>query len=114
MKKFLFFSLFLVLTLQVNAQIHRGKVMEGDQWVIPTTDQALKLIMDEERGAREPAVAILRQELGPVPAVELDAFAEELGRIVRDGTSQQSELASGALRLATIDQGHGIPYTKSA
>ena len=100
---------------QVNAQHQKGKVMEGGEWHVPTTEKALELMMldIDDGGTGEPAEAILRQVFETMPAAELDAFAEELGRIVRDGTSFQSSRAAGVLIAASRDHDEGTPYTKS-
>ncbi len=105
-----------MFAMQVNAQYQKGKVMEGGEWHVPTTEKALELMMldIDDGGMGESAEAILRQVFTAMPATELDAFAEELGRIVRDGTSFQSYQAAGALIAASKDHGEGTPYAKSA
>ena len=115
MKKLIHLIVACMFAMQVNAQHQKGKVMEGGEWHIPTTEKALELLMldSENGGTSEPAEAILRQVFEVMPTAELDAFAEELGRIVRDGTKFQSHLASWALVMASDDYGRGTPYAKS-
>ncbi len=115
MKKLIHLIIACMFATQVNAQHQKGKVMEGGEWHIPTTEKALELLMldSENGGTSEPAEAILRQVFEVMPTAELDAFAEELGRIVRDGTKFQSHLASWALVMASDDYGRGTPYAKS-
>ena len=116
MKKLIHLIVACMFVMQANAQYQKGKVMEGGEWHVPTTEKALELMMldIDDGGTGEPAEAILRQVFEAVPAAELDALAEELGRIVRDGTSFQSYQAADALIAASRDHGEGMPYTKSA
>ena len=116
MKKLVHLIISCMFAMQVNAQYQKGKVMEGGEWHVPTTEKALELMMldIDDGGTGEPAEAILRQVFETMPAAELDAFAEELGRIVRDGTSFQSYQAADALIAASRDHGEGMPYAKSA
>ncbi|MCY4158156.1 MAG: hypothetical protein OXE92_09385 [Bacteroidetes bacterium] len=114
MKKVIVLSLISVFAVQVHAQFYKkGKVMEDGQWVAPTPERALELIMADTDGTEDPAEAVLLQVYDVLPADELDAFAEELGRIVRDGNYIQSMRAGLALLIASKDHGRGIPYTKS-
>ena len=57
------------------------------------------------------AVAVLRQVFNTRSAAELDAFADELGRLLRDGTEYQSYNAFWALRAAGSElRDDGIRY----
>ena len=74
-----------------------GAVMVDGVWRAPSIEMALRLLMaddpDQYYYAKSAAVAILKQVFEPQTAAELDAFAEELGRIFRDGTEEQSRKA---------------------
>ena len=116
MKKFIHLIVACMFATQANAQYQKGKVMEGGEWHVPTTEKALELMMldIDDGGTGEPAEAILRQAFETMPAAELDAFAEELGRIVRYGARYQSNRAGMVLVMASKDLSHGTPYTRSA
>ena len=113
-------SLMLSLLLPLDAQAHQTDVLptpymvwlEG-VWHVPTPETALLALMAQHGARSAPAVAVLRQVFDARPAAELDTFAAELARILRDGTSAQSYRASIALMLSAHkypDDDSDTPY----
>ena len=108
MKKLMLWLSLLLLPAGAQAQEaedsykHKyGAVMVDGVWRAPSIEMALRLLTgdDPDRGYKgvSAATAILKQVFEPQTAAELDAFAEELGRIFRDGTEDQSRKAWFAL-----------------
>ena len=98
---------------EVDMLPRKGRVLVNGEWQFPTPETALRDLLANAaaRGALGPwedlpedtpdwraaAVAVLRQVFNTRPAAELDAFANELGRLFRDGTKNQSHNAFQAL-----------------
>ena len=118
MKNLLLSLLVLMLPAVAAAQetrVHykKGMVMDNGTWQKPTPETALRALMAQEVADSDPAAALLRQVFHPRPAAELDAFADELARIVREGTNVQSSQASLALIFSAVKYqgtGRGTPY----
>lgn len=120
MKRILLFSVALLVPVATGAQEkekppERGMVMEAGEWRAPTPATALRaLLSDSERSVgRHAAVAVLRQRFGAFSAAELDAFADDLAGIMRDGTPVQVFQARMTLIFAAQtyeDPERGVPY----
>ena len=102
----------LFIAHQANVPHKRGMVPVEGVSQVPALKTALRALMAQENAA--PAVAVLRQTVDTRPAAELDAFADELARIVREGTNIQSNRASIALVLSALkDQESGRETRRS-
>ena len=92
----------------------KGMVMEAGEWRAPTPATALRALLSDTDGlvGRDAAVAVLRQQFGTFSVAQLDAFADDLLRVTRDGTRPQGHRAHMALihAAATMGPEHGIPY----
>ena len=104
---------------EVDMLPRKGRVLVNGEWQFPTPETALRDLLanaavwdalDPGEGTpggtpdwRAAAVAVLRQVFNTRPAAELDAFANELGRLLRDGTKNQSRNAFRALRNAASE-----------
>ncbi len=121
MKRILLFSAALLVPVGTGAQEKEkppqsGMVMEAGEWLAPTPATALRaLLSDPERSVgRDAVVAVLRQRFGTFSTAELNAFADDLAGIMRDGTRVQVYQARRALIQAAptwegIERG-GVPY----
>ena len=87
-----------------------GLVLDNGVWQAPTPATVLRDLL-ANAAARE---ADLRQRYDTRPAAELDAFAAELGRIMRDGSSRESGNAEWALIKASSNSYGGTPYAGAA
>ena len=93
-----------------------GMVMEAGEWRAPTPATALRALLDDADGLigrRDAAIAVLRQRFGTFSAAELDAFADDLASVMRDGTDQQATDAHMALIFAAATYWppeRGVPY----
>lgn len=91
-----------------------GMVMEAGEWRAPTPATALRALLDDaDIGRRDAAIAVLRQRFGTFSTAELDAFADDLARVMRDGTDQQATEAHMALISASrayVSPERGVPY----
>ena len=99
-----------MLAAGASAQSKIGMHLDNGVWKQPTLQSALDVIESDY----QPALAILRQEFGPVPSSELDAFADELGRLMQEGTQAQVSRARIALISATVTDSDGTAYAKAA
>lgn len=83
--------------------------------VIPTPQYALDAIQAEKVWAQRAARVVLRQVHGPRSAAELDAFADELGRLMLESSwHMRARYVVDALRdAADLDPAnYGIPYER--
>ena len=93
-----------------------GMVMEAGEWRAPTPATALRALLDDADGGvgrRDAAIAVLRQRFGTFSAAQLDAFADDLASVMRDGTEVQARDARRALANAAatyMGPEHGVPY----
>ena len=70
--------------------------------------------MAAEGATDDPAIDVLRQTIGKHSAAELDAFADELGRLFREGSGAESRRAALALQISAMeDYPEGVPYTRA-
>ena len=94
-----------------SAQYKRGKLLEDGVWKAPTPQMALDAIMVDQNRATDAAVAVLRQTFETRSPVELDAFADELGRLLIESIQPQHRfVATLALWEASKRDYDGIPY----
>ena len=70
------------------AQSKRGMHLKDGAWVKPTPQSAMDAILSKARDTRY-AIAVLRQKFDTWSSAELDALADELGRIFLEGTYTQ-------------------------
>ncbi len=110
MKRTLLSLLICMLAAGVSGQSKIGMHLDNGVWKQPTLQSALDVIESDY----QPALAILRQKFGPVPSSELDAFADELGRLMREGTQAQVSGARTVLMSATVTDSDGTAYAKAA
>ena len=128
----------LLLTLMLPAiagaqetpmKYRKGAVLEGGERRAPTPITAMCDLLanaaawdqvgefddapEDTPDGEHATVAVLRQTFEARPAAELDAFAEELGRLFRDGTEYQSENAFLALWWAAGPSSDGTPYASA-
>ena len=114
MKKLLHVLAFLI-PVCASAQHKPGMIMEDGVWKAPTPQMALDAIATNPNSGRESALAVLRQTMETRSAAELDALADELGRLVREGTEDQWLHATVVLELAAKeDYDEGTPYKRAA
>ena len=115
MKNLIALMLTALLASGALAQTKDGMHFKNGVWIAPTPQSALDAILSGEGDGMvaNHAAAVLRQKFDRRSAAELDAFAEELGRIFVEGNYMQSVRAGSALTHATLESGEGIPYTKS-
>ena len=120
MKRIVFLSVALLVPAGTGAQEkerppEKGMVMEAREWRALTPATALRTLLSDADGlvGREAALAVLRQRFDTLPAAELDAFADELLRVIRDGTRPQRHHAHMALILAANtyeNPERGVPF----
>lgn len=102
----------LLLPLASFAQSKRGLIKEGDVLVTPTPNAALALLIDTQDNY--PAVAVLTQKFDIRPPSELDAFADELVRVMLESEDSSTRFsASSALVKAGRANEGGTPYTRA-
>ena len=100
----------------------RGMVLESGEWQAPTPATALRavemLTVEESttsylRGL-DAARAVLRQQYYTHSDTELDAFASELVRVIREGNEAQVDAAYSTLTNAALEfddaPEEGVPY----
>lgn len=99
----------------------RGMVLDEGVWEMPTPATALRVLSaPRDGGGRwpgEPAVAVLRQTFTERPSESLDAFADELVKImIGDDMEKGTDASLVLLRAASNDNDEGTPYqgTKDA
>ena len=108
----------------VVAQSKTGMIQEDGVWKKPTPAMVLNAFQETEDPdidkeitrsiqMKDAAVAVLRQQFDNRSDAELDAFAAELGRIVREGAKRQADKAAMALSFAAVNFGEGTPYTRA-
>ena len=100
-----------------------GMVLDGAEWRIPTAEDALHAvtlgrgegILGPSQDGDAPAVALLRQTLGPRPKAELDALANALADMIIANESEFDDFrAFSALRTAADpERGSGMPHAGS-
>ncbi len=96
---------------EAKVQYKEGMVMENGTWRKPTPETALRDIMMPGGMSMNAAVAVLRQTFDARSASELDAFADQLMRLAREGTEAQWVEATVALIIAAKkDYEGGTPY----
>ncbi len=69
-----------------------GLVLVNGTWQVPSPLAALRKLMvphEPGRPASAPAIAVLRQQFEPRSRTELDAFADELLRVMQEGSEDQ-------------------------
>ena len=96
-----------------------GMVMEAGEWRAPTPATALRALLRDPGGliGWDAAEAVLRQRFDTFSAAELDAFADDLVGLMRDGTEVQAYVASTALILSAatyMGPERGVPYAGAA
>lgn len=110
-------SCIFLIPLCASVQFRDGMVPVNGAWEVPTTQTALDVLWaPESRSGSQPAIAVLRQVFDERSAGELDAFADNVGRIFRYGPEEQSSRAFFALQVAAMeiaDYPPGIPYTRA-
>ena len=117
MKRSILFWAAILFPVALGAQ-ERGMLMERGAWQAPNPTTALRALMEQapgstaavERQGHHAAVAVLRQSFEQRSAAELDAFAGELLRLMREGTWWQQTDARMALVAAADEHGAGVPY----
>ncbi|MYE33316.1 MAG: S46 family peptidase [Gemmatimonadales bacterium] len=126
MKRIVLFFLVLLCPAGLSAREQmpeRGMLLERGQWRTPTPTSALRTLQVEESDAdgrlrgRNAAEAVLRQHFESRSKAELDAFADDLVRLIRDGTKLQAYAAHMALihsAAVAEEPGRGVPYTGAA
>lgn len=117
MKRSILFLSALLVPAALGAQ-DRGMAMERGEWQAPNPATALRALMEQtpgsaaevERQGHHAAVAVLRQSFEQRSTAELGAFAEELPRLMREGTWWQQTDARMVLLAAADAHGDGVPY----
>ena len=120
MKRILLVTVAILFPVGTGAQEKQkppesGMVMEAGEWRAPTPATALRTLLSDGAGliGGEAATAVLRQRFGTFSAAELDAFADDLASVMRDGTGVQAYNAHMALIFAAATYWppeHGVPY----
>lgn len=118
MKKVMMLLAALLLPAALVAQEtvpERGMVLEEGTWQAPTPATALRALVNREGiHPRDPAVALLRQTFEPRSASELEAFADQLTRIMLESDDETARDARLVLLVAASNdypEEEGIPYT---
>lgn len=98
----------------------RGIIVDDDYgniigMVIPTPQFALNSILEQKEWGKESARNLLRQLYGPYPAAELDAFADDLGRLIlespsRDVARKALSVIGDATYMGTAN--NAVPYER--
>lgn len=128
MKRIIFLLFALLSPVGLDGQDRppkRGMVMESGEWRLPTPATALRamemFVLEEPttsylRG-RDAVRAVLRQQYEPHGDRELDAFASELVRLIREGNETQAYAAYSALTDAALEfdgaPEEGVPYLRA-
>ena len=120
MKRSIFFLAAALAPVALGAQ-ERGMLMERGAWQAPNPTTALRALMEQtpgstaavERQGHHAAVAVLRQSFEQRSAAELDEFAGELLRLMREGTWWQQTDARIALLAAADEHGAGVRYARA-
>ncbi len=112
--RILFLFLALTIPATASAQYKPGMIWVNGGWEEPTPQAALNALLAAEGTTQAPAIDVLRQTIGKHSAAELDAFADELGRLFREGSGAESFRAALALQLSAMeDYPEGVPYTRA-
>ena len=115
---------------ELPAHYKKGMVQEHGTWQVPSVATAMQALLAAAEAADTadqtgidvrtipdgvaPAVAVLRQVYERHPPGELDALADELARLFRDGTYFQSSKAWGILVDVGLDFDlEGIRYARA-
>ena len=112
MKKITTLIILCALSIPALAQSKKGMHFENGTWVAPTPQSALDAFHMKSRRT-ESAVAVLRQTHSKHPKAEIDALADELTKIFREGDYGISASAAIVLEMAGQDQSEGIPYERA-
>ncbi len=103
---------FLLLPLASFAQSKAGMIMKGGIFLKPTPPVALDQLVEKRN--IDPAIAVLTQKFEPRPVPELDAFADQLVRLMlehQDSTTRSH--ARRALYEAGKARSGGTPYSRA-
>ena len=112
--RILFLFLALTIPATASAQYKQGMIWVNGAWVERTPQAALDALLAAEGATYALAIDVLRQTIGKHSAAELDAFADELGRLFREGSRAESHRANVALKLSAMeDYPKGVPYTRA-
>ena len=102
-----------------------GMVLDGDEWRTPTVEDALHAvtlgrgegILGPGQDGDAPAVALLRQTLGPRPRAELDALASALADMIIASESESDDFLTRAFlalqQAANPERSSGMPHAGS-
>ncbi len=112
MKNLIVLIIVCAFSMDVFAQSKIGMHQKDGTWLKPTPQSAL-VAFEEDKKDYKYAVAVLRQTYDQWPATELDALANELGRIFVEGTLSESVQAGLALQFSAWQSNDGTPYLKS-
>lgn len=114
MKNLLVSLLICAFSVCADAQHKLGMLNKNGVWYTPTTSEVIDKVMSGDSKGELSGVSILRGTLLELPVSDLDAFADELGRIIVEGTRRQALLASSILYRSVRNDGkQDNPYFRS-